>query len=86
MAYRFVPPAPRAIGTDLLALIGNTPLVPIRRLGDLRPAGGMPPAVELYAKLEGFNPGGSVKDRPILRIIEDAERDRRLTHDRIILD
>jgi len=72
MAYRMVPRQPAPIGTDLLALIGNTPLVRIQRLGDL------PPAVELYAKLEGFNPGGSVKDRPVLRMIEDAERDGRL--------
>jgi cysteine synthase B len=84
MAYRFVPRVPAPIGTDLLALIGNTPLVRIRRVAAL------PPAVELYAKLEGFNPGGSVKDRPVLRIIEDAERDGRLSapgpHGPAILD
>lgn len=85
MAYRIVPRPPAPIGTDLLALIGNTPLIRIRRLGDL------PPPVELYAKLEGFNPGGSVKDRPVLRIVEDAERDGRLApgpdgQPRIILD
>lgn len=68
MAGRFMRgPSPR-IGTTLLEQIGHTPLVRIRRIGDL------PPAVELYAKLEGFNPGGSVKDRPVLRMIEDAER------------
>ncbi|MGQ0569611.1 MAG: PLP-dependent cysteine synthase family protein [Armatimonadota bacterium] len=72
MAYRFVPRPPAPIGTSVLALIGHTPLVPIRRLGDL------PASVELYAKLEGLNPGGSVKDRPVLRMIEDAERDGRL--------
>lgn len=85
MAYRIAPRPPAPIGADLLALIGNTPLVRIRRLGDL------PQPVELYAKLEGFNPGGSVKDRPILRIVEDAERDGRLAPDssgrpRAILD
>ncbi len=85
MAYRMVPRPPAPIGTDLLALIGNTPLVRIRRLGDL------PPRVELYAKPEGFNPGGSVKDRPVLRIVQDAERDGRLApgpggRPRIILD
>ncbi len=80
MAYRFAPTPPRTIGTELLALIGNTPLVPVRRLGGLRPG------VELYAKLEGHNPGGSVKDRPALRLIEDAERDGRLARDRTILD
>ncbi|MDQ7859738.1 MAG: cysteine synthase family protein [Armatimonadota bacterium] len=72
MAYRIVPGAPTPIGTDLLALIGNTPLVKIRRLADL------PPAVEVYAKLEGHNPGGSVKDRAVLRMVEDAERAGRL--------
>ncbi|MDR7486784.1 MAG: cysteine synthase family protein [Armatimonadota bacterium] len=72
MAYRMMPGPSAPIGTDLLALIGNTPLVQIRRIGSL------PSRVELYAKLESFNPGGSVKDRPVLRIIEDAERDGRL--------
>ncbi|MDR7521456.1 MAG: cysteine synthase family protein [Armatimonadota bacterium] len=72
MAYRMMPGPSAPIGTGLLALIGNTPLVPIRRIGNL------PAQVELYAKLESFNPGGSVKDRPVLRIIEDAERDGRL--------
>jgi len=80
MAYRFVPQRPFDIGSDLLALIGNTPLVPIRRIN------GVPSGVAVFAKLEGHNPGGSVKDRPVLRIIEDAERDGRLTRDRIILD
>lgn len=72
MAYRIVPGAPPPIGTDLLALVGNTPLVRIRRLASL------PPAVEVYAKLEGHNPGGSVKDRPVLRMVEEAERAGRL--------
>ncbi|MGQ0551145.1 MAG: PLP-dependent cysteine synthase family protein [Armatimonadota bacterium] len=83
MAYRFVPGPVRAIGTDLLSLIGNTPLVPIRRIAA---RDGIHPGVELYAKLEGLNPGGSVKDRPMLRIVEDAARDGRLTPDRILLD
>ncbi len=45
--------------------IGNTPMV---RLGKLAPAGS-----EVYVKLEGKNPGGSVKDRPVLAMINDAE-------------
>jgi len=57
-----------SLSPDVLTHIGNTPLVRIRRLGDLRPA------VQVYAKLEGFNPGGSVKDRPVLRMIRDAEQ------------
>ncbi|MBI3998809.1 MAG: cysteine synthase [Armatimonadetes bacterium] len=81
MAYRFAPPSSSlTIGTDLLALIGHTPLVRIRRIGNL------PEGVEVYAKLEGQNPGGSVKDRPVLRIVEDAERDGRLSPEKIILD
>jgi cysteine synthase A len=56
---------------DILSLIGNTPLVRINRL---LPEGG----AELWAKLEGFNPGGSVKDRIALSMIEKAERDGRL--------
>lgn len=53
---------------DILSLIGNTPLVRINRLC---PEG----SSELWAKLEGFNPGGSVKDRIALSMIEKAERD-----------
>jgi S-sulfo-L-cysteine synthase (O-acetyl-L-serine-dependent) len=67
MAYRFAPPRPHPIGSRLLDHVGNTPLVRIERIGDL------PRTVELYAKLEGFNPGGSVKDRPVLRMVEEAE-------------
>lgn len=52
---------------DILSLIGNTPLVRINRLA---PAGG----AEIWAKLEGFNPGGSVKDRIALSMIETAEQ------------
>ena len=65
----------------ILDLIGNTPLLRIRRL-----TRDLPPTVQVYAKAEWFNPGGSVKDRPALRIIEEAERSGALTPDRIILD
>lgn len=61
-------------------LVGNTPLL---RLRNLAPQRGN---VEVYAKAEWFNPGGSVKDRPALNIILEAERDGRLTRDKIILD
>ncbi|MGH2349564.1 MAG: pyridoxal-phosphate dependent enzyme, partial [bacterium] len=83
MAYRFVPRPTLAIGTDLLALIGNTPLVPMRRIPARE---GVRPTVEVCAKLEGHNPGGSVKDRPMLRIVEDAERGGRLSSGRMLLD
>ncbi|MEO8605779.1 MAG: cysteine synthase A [bacterium] len=55
-----------------LELIGNTPVV---RLNRMAPAGG----AEIWGKLESFNPGGSVKDRICLGMIEAAERDGRLT-------
>jgi len=53
---------------DVTGLIGNTPLLALHGLFDL------PTGVELYAKAEWFNPGGSVKDRAALSIIQDAER------------
>jgi cysteinyl-tRNA synthetase len=71
-----------------LELIGNTPIVPIKRLpipGTDRPVGERP-GVEVWAKIEGFNPGGSIKDRIGLSMIDDAERRGVLTHDKIILE
>jgi threonine dehydratase len=50
---------------DILATIGNTPVVRINKLA--------PDHVNLFVKLEAFNPAGSVKDRLALAIIEDAE-------------
>ncbi len=67
--------------TSVLGLVGNTPLLKINKITK-----DLPPGVEIYAKLESFNPGGSVKDRPALRMIEDAEEAGRLTKDKIILD
>jgi cysteine synthase B len=66
--------------TDLPSLIGHTPLI---RLSRLRPAN---PAVELYAKAEFLNPGGSVKDRTALAILNDGERRGLLRPGRTILD
>lgn len=57
---------------DILSLIGNTPLVKIRNLAGEDSA-------EIWAKLEGNNPGGSVKDRIALSMIEAAEREGKLT-------
>jgi len=65
----------------VLDLVGKTPLVRINRITQDLPSG-----VEVYAKLEGNNPGGSVKDRPALSMIEDAERSGRLTRDKVLLD
>ena len=68
MTAPFPAPAPTlAPFPSILHTIGNTPVVRIRNLG--------PDGVELYAKLEAFNPGGSVKDRLALGLIEAAERD-----------
>jgi cysteinyl-tRNA synthetase len=63
----------------ILDLIGKTPVVPIRRLNANK-------GVEILAKLEFFNPGGSVKDRPALYMIEAAEKRGDLTKDKIILE
>src|SRR5579863_6906644 len=57
-------PTPRAL--SVLDLIGNTPLLEIRRLTE----GLLHPGVRIFAKLEGFNPGGSVKDRAARKMIE----------------
>ncbi len=56
-----------ASARDIEALIGHTPLIGFPRLAADLPAG-----VEVYAKAEWFNPGGSVKDRPALAIVRDA--------------
>ena len=62
--------------------IGNTPLLRINRITNVL----KDRDVGIYAKAEWFNPGGSVKDRPALRIIEDAEKTGRLNLDKIIID
>jgi S-sulfo-L-cysteine synthase (O-acetyl-L-serine-dependent) len=62
----------------ILQCIGNTPIASI----DLNPN----PAVKLFAKLEGNNPGGSVKDRIAMYMVEAAEKEGRLTKDKIILE
>jgi cysteine synthase B len=80
VAYRFETKTPR-IGEDLLQRIGNTPLLRLRRV-----TRGLPEGVEVCVKAEWFNPGGSVKDRPVLRMIEDAERAGLLTPDKVLLD
>jgi S-sulfo-L-cysteine synthase (O-acetyl-L-serine-dependent) len=59
-------PVPVARANSVLDLIGNTPLLEITRLT----AGLLRPGVRIFAKLEGFNPGGSVKDRAARKMIE----------------
>jgi cysteine synthase B len=64
---------------SLIDAIGNTPLVEMPRMSPK-------PSVRLYAKLEGQNPSGSVKDRIAKYMIDDAERRGVLTKDRIVLE
>jgi len=59
--------------SSVIDLVGNTPLLRLARI-----APDLPQGVELYAKAEWYNPGGSVKDRPALYMIRDGERSGRL--------
>ena len=68
------------IESSILRCIGNTPLIKVAVSQEILDR------VEIYAKLEFFNPGGSIKDRPILRMIKEAIKSGELTHDKIILD
>jgi S-sulfo-L-cysteine synthase (O-acetyl-L-serine-dependent) len=71
----------RSTGTPAITeLVGNTPLLRVRLFEREFPD------VEVYAKAEWFNPGGSVKDRAALSMIEDGERRGALTRDRTIID
>jgi cysteine synthase B len=74
-----IPGLPRT-AASVVDLIGNTPLIRLSAFeAGLR-------NVELYAKAEWKNPGGSVKDRPAARMIADGEASGALTRDKIILD
>lgn len=66
---------------SILEKIGNTPLVRLREV-----TRGLPEKVEVYAKVEYFNPGGSVKDRPAYRMITEGIKSGALTKDKIIMD
>ena len=68
------------LGTSILSLIGNTPLLSLKRVGQ-----SVAP-VQVLAKAEWYNPGGSVKDRAALEMILDGERRGVLTQDKILLD
>jgi cysteine synthase B len=67
--------------TELEALVGNTPLLPLKRV-----TAGLEPGVQVLAKAEWFNPGGSIKDRPALNILRTALDEGRLSPDRRLLD
>lgn len=64
---------------SILDTIGNTPLVEITRLNPN-------PNVTILAKIEYLNPGGSIKDRPALYMIEEGERSGMLTKDKIVIE
>src|SRR3977135_3380613 len=68
------------VNAGITRLIGNTPLLRIRMFEREFPN------VDVYAKAEWFNPGGSVKDRAALAMIEAGERSGALTHDKTIID
>jgi cysteine synthase len=67
------------VADSLLSLVGNTPLVELKRLTPK-------PSVRLYAKLEGENPTGSIKDRVAKSMIEAAEASGELLHGRELLE
>lgn len=65
--------------TDILRLVGDTPLVEIRRLNPF-------PGVKIMAKIESMNPGGSIKDRVAVAMIEAAEKSGELRPGKIIIE
>ncbi len=69
------------VSYDILSHIGNTPLLRLQSI-----TAHLPETVEVFAKAEWFNPGGSIKDRAALAMIEAGERSGRLTRGGIILD
>ena len=70
----------RAEADSITDLVGNTPLLRIRLFeADF-------PELEVYAKAEWFNPGGSVKDRAALAMVEAGERSGALTRDKVLID
>jgi cysteine synthase B len=75
-----IPAVTANVTPSIVDLVGNTPLIRLRKIErDL-------PGIELYAKAEWKNPGGSVKDRPALRMIQEGIASGQLTEDKVILD
>ncbi len=64
---------------NIIELIGNTPMVKINKLSPKK-------EINIYAKLEGLNPGGSIKDRIALKMIEQAEKNGSLTKEKTIIE
>jgi cysteine synthase B len=73
---------PAARAHSVLELIGNTPLLEITRVTE----GLLRPGVRIFAKLEGFNPGGSVKDRAARHMIEFGLKRGELRPGKVIID
>ncbi|HZI18012.1 MAG TPA: 2,3-diaminopropionate biosynthesis protein SbnA [Pyrinomonadaceae bacterium] len=67
------------IRENITSMIGNTPLVRLSRVME-------DVDIRLYAKLEGFNPGGSIKDRPALRLIEEGFRSGEINAETTIVE
>ena len=75
-----IPTINASVTPSIVDLVGDTPVIRLRKIErDL-------PGVELYAKAEWKNPGGSVKDRPALRMIQEGIASGQLTPGKIILD
>jgi len=74
------PAAPRALGESTLDHIGNTPLLRLERIAE-----GMS-GIDILAKAEWFNPGGSVKDRAAYNIVQAAMRNGKLAAGKMLLD
>jgi len=64
--------------SNILETIGNTPIVKLNKIG--------PKDVNIYVKIESFNPMGSVKDRLALNVIEQAEKDGTLKPGQTVID
>lgn len=67
------------IYNNILEIIGHTPLLELQKLNSDRLA-------KVFVKLESKNPGGSVKDRPALKMIEDAEKEGKINKDTLIIE
>lgn len=66
---------------SIVDLIGETPLLEIRKI-----TRGLSPGVRVFAKLEGFNPSGSVKDRPALKMIQEGIKSGQLKKGKTIIE
>ena len=73
-------PEPQRV-PSVLHLVGNTPLLELTKA-----TVGLSPRVKVFAKLEGFNPGGSVKDRPALKMVAEGLKSGRLAPGKTIID